>query len=458
MPRPRNGPAKPLTILQANVGRGATAHEIALSLANSSFIDIILIQEPYIFSDRSRKISKAHPMYESFTPLDDWTTRPRVMSYVRRGSGLHANQLRPVTTRDLIFLQIQARNAPGITIINAYNAPPGSTNPGEAINALVKLPPNLLTSTFLAGDFNLLHPRWDLYTTCTSLNTEPFIEWLDNNYFALASENGISTHSKGNVLDLAFITGPLTASTTLAQYLDCTSDHIPLLININWNARFPGLTKRLRVDTLDHKLFTALLSENCKALCPLPTSPTAIDLDQAASDLTQAISKAFNGSAKRTLGQNTGNPWWNKDCLEAVKAHKSAQSPTTARNLRNTVRKAKKQFWEKKLDTVQEIKDVFQMTKWHESTGAYRSPPFADPQNPHLGLAAGIEEKRDILLRKLLTNSAEVGDIPFDSPTAATCKIDFPPVTVTDIRKSILGAGNTTPGLDEIPTAVLKTA
>src|SRR5271165_1044939 len=385
-------------------------------------------------------------MYKSFTPLDDWTTCPRVMSYVRRGSGLYANQLQPVTTQDLIFLQIQARNAPGITIINAYNAPPGSTNPGEAINALVKLPPNLLTSTFLAGDFNLLHPRWDLHTTRTSPNTEPFIEWLDNNYFALASENGISTHLKGNVLDLAFITGPLTASTTLAQYLDCTSDYILLLTNINWNARFPGLTKRLQVDTLDHKLFTALLSENCKALCPLPTSPSTTDLDLAASNLTQAISKAFNGSAKRTLGQNTGYPWWNKDCTDAAKANRSLQSPTTARNLRNIVRKAKKQFWEKKLDTVKEIKDVYQMTKWHKSTGAYRSPPFTDPQNPSIGLAADIDKKRDILVRNLLTNTAEVGDIPFDSPTTATRNIEFPPVTVTDIRKAILGAGNTTLG------------
>src|SRR5271165_3702020 len=98
------------------------------------------------------------------------------------------------------------------------------------------------------------------------------------------------------------------------------------------------------------------------------------------------------------------------------------------------------------------------MTKWHKSTRAYYSPLFADLQNPYLGLAAGIEEKRDILLCNLLTNLAKVSDIPFDSLTAATCKIDFPLVTVTDICKFILGAGNTTPGLDEIPTAVLKTA
>src|SRR4051794_27893944 len=55
-------PAKPLTILQANVGRGATSYEIAFSLAHDSLIDIILIQEPYIFTDRKRRITKSHPV------------------------------------------------------------------------------------------------------------------------------------------------------------------------------------------------------------------------------------------------------------------------------------------------------------------------------------------------------------------------------------------------------------
>src|SRR5271165_4607979 len=88
MLRPRNSLVKPLTILQANVGREATLYKIALLLASSSFVDIVLIQELYIFSDCTRKISKAHPMYKSFTPLDNWTTRLRVMSYVCKGTGL----------------------------------------------------------------------------------------------------------------------------------------------------------------------------------------------------------------------------------------------------------------------------------------------------------------------------------------------------------------------------------
>lgn len=133
MPRNHSRPAKPLTVLQANVGRGATAHEIALALAHHSKIDIILIQEPYIFSDRTRNITKFHPLYESFSPADDWESRPRTMSYVRKGAGLKISQLRPCPSRDLVFLQILTQNHAPLNIVNIYNAPPGSAGNGEAV-------------------------------------------------------------------------------------------------------------------------------------------------------------------------------------------------------------------------------------------------------------------------------------------------------------------------------------
>jgi hypothetical protein len=57
---------------------------------------------------------------------------------------------------------------------------------------------------------------------------------------------------------------------------------------------------------------------------------------------------------------------------------------------------------------------------------------------------------------ELLTSKAEVGDIPSDIPTAATRHIDFPPITAEDVRKSVIEAGNTAPGADEVPTAILQ--
>ena len=58
-------------VLQINVGRRAISHELALTIAHNSYIDILFIQEPYVFADYSRRITKRHLAYEAFTPLDD---------------------------------------------------------------------------------------------------------------------------------------------------------------------------------------------------------------------------------------------------------------------------------------------------------------------------------------------------------------------------------------------------
>ncbi len=226
---------------------------------------------------------------------------------------------------------------------------------------------------------------------------------------------------------------------------------------IGWNARAPEPAKRLRLDTLDEKLFLQLLSTSL--LPPLPPGWTPVaTLDSTAADLTHQISAAFVGSAKRTLGQSTGQPWWDADCRKAVEENRLLHNDDTAKSLRNTVRRAKARYWAQKLDNTREIKDVFRMTKWHESTGKYRSPPLVDPQDSTALPAVTITQKRDLLIKELLTNTAEAGDIPFDAPNTAARAIQFPRITSQDIRNSILRAGNTAPGLDEIPTKILQLA
>ena len=355
-------PRKPLSILQVNVGRGATPHEIALTIANDSLIDIILIQEPYVFTDHSRKITKLHPMYETFSPSDDWTARPRTMSYVRKGTGICTAQLRPTPSRDLVFLQLQAHSLPTLTVINVYNAPAGSDGAGEALQSLLTLPHSYTRTVFIAGDFNLHHSRWDPNTVYPPSRADGLIEWLDKNSVVYTSEKGVPTHKQGNVLDLAFLSSNLTAITSVAEHLDVTSDHTPLLTSVNWDPQAHQPPKRLRIDTLDIELFTALLQPNLCALPRLTGLSTTEDLDNAASGLTEAVSRAFNGSAKRSLGQNTGYPWWDESCKAAAYRHRSARSDATARILRNTVRKAKRQYWRDRLDSVKDITDVYKMT------------------------------------------------------------------------------------------------
>ena len=99
---------QPLSLLQVNVGRGGAAHEIALALGHERKIVVILIQEPYIFRERQRRITKRHPAYECFTSVDDWSIRPRVLTYLKKGNELNAEQARPLrqddpAQRDLLF-------------------------------------------------------------------------------------------------------------------------------------------------------------------------------------------------------------------------------------------------------------------------------------------------------------------------------------------------------------------
>ncbi|RKK61485.1 hypothetical protein BFJ69_g17119, partial [Fusarium oxysporum] len=78
--------------------------DCALALADSERYDIVLLQEPWTAHTDTRSLTKTHPAYDTFTPIETWDgndTRPRVMTYVRRDPRLLADQIRPFQTRDI---------------------------------------------------------------------------------------------------------------------------------------------------------------------------------------------------------------------------------------------------------------------------------------------------------------------------------------------------------------------
>ena len=66
-----------------------------------------------------------------------------------------------------------------------------------------------------------------------------------------------------------------------------------------------------------------------------------------------------------------------------------------------------------------------------------------------------MEKKRELLVAELLTSKVEASNILSDIFTIITCYIDFPPITVNNIRKAVIEAGNTVPGIDEVLIAIL---
>ena len=151
---------RPIKILSYNTGRAALAHEIALNEAYFSSVDIILIQEPYIFHERHRRITKNNPSYDTFSHINDWiSTRPRVMTYVRKGSGLYPEQADSKSSGDVLHLRLNLPSGRILNVFNIYNAPGSNTE--SSLHNIYSLPSNSFKGNcLLKGDFNLQHTRW----------------------------------------------------------------------------------------------------------------------------------------------------------------------------------------------------------------------------------------------------------------------------------------------------------
>ena len=473
----RTRATRPLTTFQVNVGRGATAHELALSYAFTEKMDVVLIQEPYLFRDLQRKISKHHPSYECFSPVDNWSdAQPRVLTYIRKGAGLRCEQLNPListpeASRDLLFLHIAHPAGPNLLIVNVYNAPRGCAGGGRAAETLALLPRSLFDRPALvAGDFNLHHARWQpSLPGRSSSEAESFLDWADGVHLELISESDNPTHDRGNVLDLAFTSSGIAlqgASASVATHLDVTSDHRPLVSSIPWDSRFQEPVRRFRLDTLNQSLFLSLLTSYLSRAPLLTVTPSREALDNFAADIVSALKSALEGSTKRYSGHSTGHAWWNDECAEAAQVYRTTRrnNPSDGslgpaqRALRNSVRRAKLAYWRKQLDEASTSKDIFRMTKWHKSSGSFRSPPLKDPRFPNAPPSSSLADKRNILAENLLRNTAEVGDIPMSAPAVSQSSLPFPELTEEEIEKCILGAPRSTPGADEIPTSVLRMA
>ncbi|KAG0152774.1 hypothetical protein PDIDSM_2579 [Penicillium digitatum] len=87
-------------------------HTTALQLAYESACDVVCIQEPYVSAPTKKT---GHPAYDCYAPTDEWDSsdptsfeseRPRVLTYVRKNSGLNAQQHRSSQDRDLLCVTI----------------------------------------------------------------------------------------------------------------------------------------------------------------------------------------------------------------------------------------------------------------------------------------------------------------------------------------------------------------
>lgn len=440
-----------LRLLQVNVGKSGPTHDVALNTAFESDAEVVFIQEPWVQLKGSRKLTKTHPGYDAFAPVEDWAEKkPRTMTYVLKTPGLTAHHIRPFTHPDCCTIVIN-----GITMVNVYRQP--------------GLPPGLLAEletwttprqTVVAGDFNAVHWTWQPGHDRHNSPGPRVADWAEAQ--GLTNLNPLApTHEAGNTIDLVFTDIP-EAQTEVLPDLATGSDHYTLWTTIPTSTRLPKSTLKLTVTDDNLVNFAQLVKRHADRLPKTPRSAGAIDA--LAEQITQLLQEAVKATGKPR--QETGRPtsWWDADCQEAKKsflAAKRANDETstqeTRRNLRRTVARKKREFWEKRVRETSTDKDMHNIATWHKSADRFRPPPLVDNGRAISDPQQKAEHLRDRILYRFTTNE-DIRDPwePINGPRRWIAWSNT--VTEAEARGCCTNTGNTSPGQDGITVRLLQAA
>jgi ribonuclease HI len=451
--RQTNPKNKDLRVFQANVGKLSPAHDCALALADAERYDIVLLQEPWTGFKHSRCLTKTHPAYDAFSPVDSWdstATRPRVMTYVRRNPRLIADQKRPARTRDILWLKVN-----NTTIINFYRQP----SYDEALNILLDwpIPPKCL----IAGDFNAIHNTWQTGRQISGRG-EAIATWAADNSLDLLNTIDIPTNPHGNTIDLAY-TNIALAEATIEDHLATSSDHFT--ISITLPALSPAVSKpqKFRLTTEEEiKRFTELVEVGAKAL-PSGIGSTA-ELDALAASLIHTLQTAARAAGRPVRKCARSASWWNEDCASAAAEYHAMRRllplgfneeiQLARRAFQRVVRYAKKQYWKNLIDGFTDRQSIFKAVRWIKSPGAFQPPPL------QVGDAVyeTQTEKANALRQTTLERRTADDDIPDPwIPVTPTKSIPFSTkVSLEEARYATTCIGNTSPGADNITVRMLQ--
>ena len=450
--RTRKNDRKPLRIFQANVGKIPPAHDCALALADSERYDIVLLQEPWTAHTDSRSLTKTHPAYDTFTPVEMWDsndTRPRVMTYVRRDPRLLADQIRPFQTRDILWLAIN-----GMTIVNFYR----QNDEHDALETLLQWP--VPGRCLVAGDFNARHRSWQ--TGPTTNRGQEIAAWSSENDLNLLNSLDIPTNPYGNTIDLAFTNMPL-AEAIVEDHLATSSDHFTLSLTLPNVRPAPTQPGKVRVTTDDELKRFVEIVELGAARIPLANS-TPADLDELASALVNLLMSAAKAAGRPSRKSTRSAPWWTEECVGAAAAFRAIRRlyprgfnqdvQIAKRDLHRVVRRAKRQYWRNLIDSFSDSSAVFKAVRWLKSPGPFQPPPLQVDDVVY----ESQMDKANALRQATLERRTAEDDItnPWISVSSPR-SIPFPlEISLDEVQYATLHTGNTSPGSDSITVDLLK--
>lgn len=447
---------KPLRIFQANVDKGREKHLTALQLANAHEYDIILIQEPWTYiTPRGDCITAIHATYNTFLPVRQWSdtsTRPRVSTYIRKTDGLIGNQLSITRTRDILWTVVG-----NTTIVNIYRDPQVQ----ETLDILLNwtIPPYCI----IAGDFNARYHTWD--NTGYNYNKGHIIAtWAEEQGLAITNPPNAPTHIDNGTIDLVLTNIPL-AETTVEDHLHTLSTHFTLSTTLpTYQFTAPANTKIIIKDDEEIQKFANCVAEAAHLLPPVGrTAESAESAAIALSDLLQTATR-MAGRPPRQAAKRFR--WWNEEC---TKAHQEALAVKrrvgpraelyreTVKSFRKIVSKAKKTHTREFISDLPKTDDIFKITRWIRAPSQIQPPPLQVGEQLFTS-----QLDRANALRKATLERREAGDDiedPWFPLEQDPIVINIPlTVSLEEASQAVTCTGNTSPGSDNITTALLKAA
>ncbi|CVL09150.1 uncharacterized protein FMAN_15430 [Fusarium mangiferae] len=448
----RKNDRKPLKVFQANVGKIPPAHDCALALADSERYDIVLLQEPWTTHTKTRCLTKTHPAYDTFTPVEVWDsneTRPRVMTYVRRDPRLLADQIRPFQTRDILWLTIN-----DMTIANFYR----QYDERDALDTLLRWP--VPERCLVAGDFNARHHSWQ--TGLATNRGHEIAGWASENDLSLLNTLDIPTNPHGNTIDLAFTNMPL-AEATVEDHLATSSDHFTLSLTFLDVRSTPVQPAKIRVKTRDELKRFAEIVELGATEIPL-TGSTSEELDELASALVNLLTSAAKAAGRPARKGGRSAPWWTEECADAAAVFRairrsyplgfSQDVQIAKRDFHRVTRRAKRNYWRNLVDSFSSSADVFKAVRWLKSPGAFQPPPL---QVDSVVYETQMDKANALRQATLERRTAEDDIVNAWTPVFPSSLIPFSPeISLEEAQWATVQTGNTSPGSDNITVNLLQ--
>ncbi|TVY62678.1 putative 115 kDa protein in type-1 retrotransposable element R1DM [Fusarium oxysporum f. sp. cubense] len=431
-PRARRCEKKTLRVFQANVGKVLPVHDCALALADSERYDIVLLQEPWTTTANSRCLTKTHPAYDTYSPVEAWnsnSTRPRVMTYVRPDSKLSVDQNRPYQSRDILWLTVN-----DTIVVNFYR----QNEERDALDTLLQWP--IPYRCLVAGDFNARHHTWQ--TGPTTNRGHEIASWASENGLGLLNTSEMPTNRHGNTIDLAFSNVPL-AEANVEDHLATSSDHFTLSLTLPNVEPAPTQPGKIRVTTDDElKRFVEIVEPGSTAIPVAASSP--LELDKLASTLVSLLQSAAKAAGRSARKGARNAPWWTEECALAAAGYRAIRRlyplgfnqevQIAKRDFHRVVRRAKRLYWRNLINSFSDSSSVFKAVQWLRSPGAFQPPPL---QVDDVVYETQLD-KANALRRATLERRTAEDDI--QDPW---------------IEDATLRTGNTSPGADNITVKLL---